>query len=111
MELTHPRVKRHGQAALVMELSDDLIGRRQASLPFLPAARSYGTGEVRPQLLGAPGRGERGAQPLAVRRIDPIHQQAQLHQFPDLPSRDDRRAEIVADLTATPDEGLLLGQL
>ena len=51
---------------------------------------------------------ESGAQPLAVRRVAPVHEQGQPHQVPGQPGGDDDRAQVVAGLGAPAREGLFL---
>lgn len=58
---------------------------------------------------GARGPGEGAAEPFAVRRVAPVHQQGEPHQVADQAGGLDRRAEFVADLAAAADEGFLLG--
>src|SRR5207302_9787149 len=51
---------------------------------------------------------ERGAEPLRVRRVLALDEDAQPHHITHQPRRDDRRSKLVAYLARAPDERLLL---
>ena len=106
--LSATRIERGGDAEGIVPPGNSLVGDAERLLTLLPRRRvehiAQGWGE-----RGAAGEpGKRGAEPLAVRCVLPLHQEAEPHHLPHEPRRDDRRADLVPDLAAPPDERLLL---
>src|SRR3984885_530367 len=101
-------VERRREPEPVVQRGDGFHGLRQVPLAGLVGVGGdrgrQGGGERRP----ARKPRERGAKPLAVRRVLPVHQQAQPHQVTGQAGGDDARAEVVARLGAPAGEGLLL---
>ncbi len=91
------RVHGIGQAERVVAPGDRLV--RKAELEAF---------EQRRELGGRVELRERIAEPLAVRRVAALEEEAEPHHVVREASGDDPRAELVADLRRSADERLLL---
>lgn len=104
----HRAVQRCGEPEFVVQRGDRFEGDAQVLLPLGPGSRRDSAEQRRPQAGGHPGQeGERGAEPLAVRRIGPVHEQGQPGQVPAEPGGDDRGAKVIARLRAPAGKRLL----
>ena len=99
-ERPHGGRDRRGQAEPVVRRGRGEQRRGQVLLTGGPAVRGQRGAQRRAH--GRTGRrpAERGAEPLAVRRVAAVHQQAQPHQVTGQPGGDDHRAEVVTGLGA-----------
>jgi hypothetical protein len=77
------RIDRCGQIRLVVQRGNGFTGGHQVLLAAVPVGGGQGRGQHRTEVAGAGQPGEGAAQPLGIRRIDPIEQQAQPHQAAD----------------------------
>jgi hypothetical protein len=73
-----------------------------------PAAGGYRGRQRRGESGRVREPGDGGAQPLAVGRVAPVHQQAQPHQVAGQPRGDDNRAQVVTGLGAPAGKVLFL---
>ena len=82
--------------------------RGQRAFTRRPVRRAERGLHVREQLRTAAQPGERGAEPLAVRRVLAFDQEAEAHDVADEARGDDRGTGVVADLRTASGERLLL---
>ncbi len=108
MERARPGVKRLGEFQLVVHRGDGLVCRAQVLLAGGPGAGAGRGRQGRGECGGAGKPREGAAQPLAVRRVAAVHQQAQPHQVAGQARGDDDGAQVVAGLGAPAGKGLFL---
>src|SRR5699024_2745498 len=87
-----------------------LVGATEVMFAGAPVGGGEGGDQVRGELRRPGGTGEGAAEPFGVGRVAAVHEQVQAHEVADQACGDHGGAEVVADLAAAADEGLLLGQ-
>jgi hypothetical protein len=108
VELAHLRLDRVSHAQLVVLAHDELVSVGELLLARLVAVGAEHAIQRRREAGVDAQLPERRAQPLGVRAVLPLHQQAEPDQVAHEPRGDHARAQLVADLRRPADERFLL---